>query len=122
MKRSFGYLVPIQEEFHIVEAENIVYHARAQSRHGISQRCRVHPKVYQVSEDIHCSDARDKFHFHGHESLTKLPVSLNEQGASRSCCHLQHLFTLLLFSIANDTAVRIAKFHRADETDFVPVH
>lgn len=55
MKRSFGYLVPIQEEFHIVEAEHIVYHARPQSGHGISQRSRVHPKVYQVSEDIHCS-------------------------------------------------------------------
>lgn len=52
-------------------------------------------------------------------------MSLNERGGVVVTCST--FFTLLLFSIANDTAVRIAKFHRAkkasgDETDFVPVH
>lgn len=68
MECSLWYLVPIKKKFDIVEAEYVVDHSRSQGSHGISQSCRIYPKVDQASHKIHGSGARSwgKSLLHGH--------------------------------------------------------
>lgn len=101
VERSLWYLVLINKEFDIVEAEYIVYHARSQCSHGIGHSCRIDPEVDQVSAYIHSSGSHTwgRFLLHGHGSsgnpTTKSPVGLTSRSEEvpslpvtilRRCC------------------------------------